>query len=59
MPPVVPPLKTSSGLLAGIGACSGNSTETVVLPLPMIALLQMASAVLVSVACSWPLVQVG
>ena len=44
LPPLVPPLKAISLLLAMNGVCSGNSTSTLVMPLPMIAFVQIASA---------------
>ena len=58
-PPLTPPLKSSSLLLIGIGACSANSTSTPVVPLPMIAGLQAFSAEAVVVASSLPCLQVG
>src|SRR6478752_442967 len=58
-PPLTPPLKSSSLLLIGIGACSANSTSTPVVPLPMIAGLQAFSAEAVVVASILPCLQVG
>src|SRR4029077_20981312 len=57
--PFLPPLKRTSGPLALKGACSGNSTSTLVLPLPRIDFGQAPSADLVSRACSAPSVQAG
>src|SRR6478752_8702186 len=58
-PPLKPPLKTSNLLLTGIGGCSGKAISTLVVPLPMIALLHAFSAPLVSRDCSWPDLQTG
>src|SRR3954451_891586 len=59
LPPLVPPLKTSSWLLTWTGLDSANSTSAVVVPVPISAEPHAFLAAVVSVAWILPALQVG